>query len=85
MAREEALRKARYEESCKRYQAEIDRVMNPQFIDTWLNDPRPLCPVCKLPSDSVSVYIDPFLLEIYDRKEEWVSCASCYRERADEV
>ena len=75
----------RYEENRRQHQAEMDKQISPGFIDAWLNDPRPLCPVCKQPCDSIGTHIDPFLLELYDRREEWTSCDSCYQERRDDI
>ena len=66
-------------------QKHTELVMSPKFTEEWIKDPRPLCPLCKHPSDTVAVRIDPYMRELHEVEEEMESCLGCWDERRLEV
>jgi len=75
----------RYQEARRRRQEQMEKELSPEKIDSWMNDPRPLCPICWQPSDSIAVRIDPFLKELRGVEEEMESCLGCWDARRLEI
>lgn len=75
----------RYEERQRRYQEEREREMSPEMVDAWLNDPRPLCPLCHQPSNTIAIRIDPYLYELNGVEDEMETCLGCWDARRMEI
>lgn len=49
--------------------------------DDYLNDPRPTCPGCSEPKDTVRKRLDPYWQELYAVNRTVELCADCAHER----
>lgn len=75
----------KYQERRRLRQEEMERELSPEKIDSWMNDPRPLCPICWQPSNSIAVRTDPYMEELRGVEEEMESCLECWDRRRLEI
>lgn len=80
-------RKARLRRWYARFRTEMQRRSGAAYKAEWLSDPRPTCPWCGLPTDTLAARIDPFHWVYYGETEDepypslMTSCEACWRWR----
>lgn len=78
-------RRKRRRERSLRIHLVVDSMLD---VDSYLSDPRPSCPACNVPSDTVETRLDPFWCEgicWQDGPRHMTTCLACYDERRMDI